>query len=151
MSKKIIRRDFTAEAAAEVDQIVSAYPNRQSSELYAIAMKHCPAVRDWIDDKIGTARQTVFKGLLRFSKETLSDGRKVRTNASYKKWTQTDHGKEKQITLWKPVKSMTRDEAKDTLRDLDDHTKGCIESRNVVADYWNETHPKLAPLRQRFK
>lgn len=148
-TKKPKARDFAAEAAAELDQIVSAYPNREAVELYDIAMQHCPAVRYWIEESIESAKKVEFRRLLRYSKVAMSDGRNVRANLSYKKWSQNDNGKEKQVVLWKRVEAMTRDECQDALRDLDEHIRGSVESRNAVVDYWNETHPKEPPIRHR--
>jgi len=147
--KKASKRDFTAEAATELDAIVSAYPNRQATELFDIAVKHCPSVRWFLDESAEAARHAQFRTLLRFSKVRRDDGTTVRLNLCYKKWVQSENGKEKQVRLWKRLESMTWDEAQDALRDLDEHIIGSVESRNAIADYWNELHPGGPQLRRR--
>lgn len=143
-AKRNKRRDITSEAAAEVDELVAAYRGRTARELYDIAMKR-PKIREFIDDSVDAARQTVFNRLLRFSKTTHGNGF-ARTNVCFRRFVQDENGRQRQEMFWAPTKATTRDEFMDARTHLRANVIGAINSFNTTTDYWNETHPDEPPF-----
>lgn len=148
MKQNIKKRDFRAEAIDAVTALVKANPDQTSASLFSLAMAKSESVRFWIEERSVQFGHKEFCCLLRSSIAELPNGHKVRTLQPYRKFVQTEDGKEKQIHLWKHLAEMTRDEATDAIRGLVTNAKSLIESGNAMADYWNQKHPGEPPLTQ---